>query len=421
MNQKVLVSLMVIGIVGAVAGGSTLAVFSDSETSSNNLFTAGAIDLKIDWNESYNGEKIEDQPLTDDPGPIFQLNDVKPGDTGEATISFHVYDNPAWIWFRLNVTKDDDNGNTEPELVVDSQDDPNDDFDGELFQNLNFTLWYDDGDNVFEEDETRISTTTTPQGETCEFVDLDVGLTLDESGSMGGSKIDNAKNGSKVLVDTLSAQDQSALISFDGSATLRQELTTNKTAVKNAIDALTAGGSTDIADGVERTHTELINGTNARGNVTKVMVVLSDGQSNAQDAIAAANASQDDGIRVITIAYGSGADFQTLEAMASSPGDAYNASETDVSQVFSDVSQEICTPTGEQEVSLQDGILLDADASTDEPDAFVNSTTRYIGFRWELPFHVGNMVQTDMVQTDMDFYAEQRRNNPNPQNPWTGS
>jgi len=48
MNKKILISLMAIVIVAGAAVWGTTAYFSDTETSTGNTFTAGAIDLKID-------------------------------------------------------------------------------------------------------------------------------------------------------------------------------------------------------------------------------------------------------------------------------------------------------------------------------------------------------------------------------------
>ena len=245
MNTRILASLMVIGVAAAVAGGSTLALFNDTETSQSNVFTAGAIDLKIDWNESYNGVDMGSQNLTDNPGSIFNLGDVKPGDEGEATISLHVFDNPGYIWMRLQPTMDDDNGNSEPELEVDDPDDPQDMFDGELRENLLFTLWYDDGDNIYEPEngeqliEIGGDTQICRPGET-----LDVALVMDVSGSMdtidsgNQTRLDAAKDGSEILIDSLNNTDQSALVSFTTTANVVEELTTNKTAVKDAINGL---------------------------------------------------------------------------------------------------------------------------------------------------------------------------------------
>lgn len=46
-----------------------------------------------------------------------------------------------------------------------------------------------------------------------------------------------------------------------------------------------------------------------------------------------------------------------------------------------------------------------------------NCTLYYYGVSWEVPLSVGNEIQTDMVEFDVIFYAEQYRNNSNPQPP----
>jgi len=46
--KKILLSIATLGVAGAVVIGGTTAIFSDSEVSTGNTFTAGAIDLQID-------------------------------------------------------------------------------------------------------------------------------------------------------------------------------------------------------------------------------------------------------------------------------------------------------------------------------------------------------------------------------------
>jgi len=54
--KKILTSLSIIGLVGAMAIGATMSYFSDTETSAGNIFTAGDLDLKVDHKyASYNG------------------------------------------------------------------------------------------------------------------------------------------------------------------------------------------------------------------------------------------------------------------------------------------------------------------------------------------------------------------------------
>jgi len=149
MNRRILASFMVIGLVAAGAGLSTTALFNDTETSADNQFTAGELDLRVDWEESYNGEHVETQELTNDPGTIFDFEDLKPGDYGEATVSLHLEDNPGWIWMKLNQTSNWDNACTEPEHNAEGTCGS----EGELDEELEFTIWSDDGDNELQEDE----------------------------------------------------------------------------------------------------------------------------------------------------------------------------------------------------------------------------------------------------------------------------
>ncbi len=421
---------MVIGIVGVAAASGTMAYFSDEETSEDNVFTAGAVDLTVGWNESYNheDESVQDVSLTDlDGEPIFDLGDVKPGDRGEATLHLDIDDNPAWLSMRGNVTENAENTCTEPEEAVDDSCADPGHWDGELAENVNVKLWYDDadgdgatpGDNEHQDGERIIFG---GEGEVCEEVGgkLDVALVLDRSGSMDGDRITEAKEGSKNLVDSLGSSDQSAVVSFANDETLDQELTFNKTEAKNAIDSISAGGGTDMEDGVTAAHTELVNGTNARQDATKVMVILGDGDVNAEEE---AQAAKDDGIRVITISL-AGAD-EEMEDMASSEDDAHVADTADdLEGVFDDISGTICETQAGTLADLGDhienGELLDgAESDGDgDPEAYSPGTS-YIGFEWWVDGDVGNEIQTDSAAFDLQFYAEQRRHNDNPQNPWT--
>ncbi len=188
---KILSSAAIIGVVGALVIGGTQAFFSDEEASTGNVFAAGAIDLRIDNHAWYNGLECTDEGRDEgdyvwqDPGGnagndpylqslvgtpcqstwdlkdldsgdlFFNLQDLKPGDWEEDTISIHVDNNDAWVCANLKVTSDDDMSSTEPELEDnDTEEDPQDTWDGELGQELNFIFWADDGDNVYESDET---------------------------------------------------------------------------------------------------------------------------------------------------------------------------------------------------------------------------------------------------------------------------
>ena len=45
--KKILLSVLTIALVAVVAAGATQALFSDTEESTGNTFTAGTLDLKV--------------------------------------------------------------------------------------------------------------------------------------------------------------------------------------------------------------------------------------------------------------------------------------------------------------------------------------------------------------------------------------
>ena len=86
--KKIIMSLAMIAAVGAIVVGATGAFFSDTETSTNNTFTAGTIDISVDgqnpWNKSW--ENYLDKPC--------QTNYMK-------FVVENVGENPANLWKRL--------------------------------------------------------------------------------------------------------------------------------------------------------------------------------------------------------------------------------------------------------------------------------------------------------------------------------
>lgn len=153
--KRIIISLVIIVAVGSIVIVGTRAFFSDTETSTDNVFTAGAIDLQIDNESYYNGIFQQDtswslKDLTIE--KFFNFTDVKPNDFGEDTISLHVNTNDAWVCADVKLTSNNDNG------LTDNEEEDGDTTDGvgngELANAINFIWWADDGDNVLENDET---------------------------------------------------------------------------------------------------------------------------------------------------------------------------------------------------------------------------------------------------------------------------
>lgn len=181
--KKILLSSGLIVFMAAVVMSATGAFFSDTETSTGNTFTAGALDLKVDSQSHFNGlvcvvngqESTWQVPQGGQPvGPehypqpgmpctgtwaesdliedslafrFFNFDDLKPGDDGENTISLHVTDNDAWGCFIVDRVSDLDINCTEPEsedaddvsCVADIA------AEGELGAALTFDAWLDEG------------------------------------------------------------------------------------------------------------------------------------------------------------------------------------------------------------------------------------------------------------------------------------
>lgn len=167
-----------IAAVAAIGIGATTAFFADTETSTGNTFTAGAIDLTVDSTAHYDGlicvanidapgyhwalenaQVPSTRPdlidkacggswLLTNLGPtnqFFNISDLKPGDQGENTISLHVDNNDAYACADVRITSNAENSVLQPEIAVGDSTTTVGNFDGELAQNVNFFAWADNG------------------------------------------------------------------------------------------------------------------------------------------------------------------------------------------------------------------------------------------------------------------------------------
>ena len=140
------------------------AFFYRTEATGFTFAMGNGFNLRIDSHALYNGVV---QPgstwalknLVPGVDKFFNITDVKPGDHGENTISFHV-NKEAWICLDFENLKQKENGRNEPEEHEDASGGTNQ---GELAAKTEFFAWYDDGDDVFEIGELPIFGSSTPQ------------------------------------------------------------------------------------------------------------------------------------------------------------------------------------------------------------------------------------------------------------------
>jgi len=170
----------------------------------------------------------------------------------------------------------------------------------------------------------------------------DVVLVIDHSGSMAGAKMDAAKDAAKAFVDFMDlGQDRVGVAAFNQAARLAQPLSGNATNIRQAIDALVAGGGTDIAAGLDTARLELT-GPRRRASAASVIVLLTDGISPAPPAGRAADQAKLEGARVFAIGVGDGVNDALLRAVASAPGDYYFApGPADLEGIYRTVAQRI--------------------------------------------------------------------------------
>ncbi|MBT9316751.1 vWA domain-containing protein [Leptothoe spongobia] len=107
---------------------------------------------------------------------------------------------------------------------------------------------------------------------------LNLCLILDQSGSMGGTPIKTVRTAAQKIVDNLSPQDRISIISFDHEAqvVVPNQLATDPTAIKQAIEGIRAGGGTAIDEGLKLGVTEIAKGKT--GTVSQIFL-LTDGEN----------------------------------------------------------------------------------------------------------------------------------------------
>ncbi len=139
-----------------------LAAYGLSGRPGGTTFASGSFNLKIDSFAIYNGAVVPSatwglRNLIPGSDKFFDIADVKPGDSGENTISLHVNED-AWMCLAFSNLTNKENGQNEPEALVDPTPHSNS---GELTAGMEFFAWHDDGDNAFEVGEAPIFGTST--------------------------------------------------------------------------------------------------------------------------------------------------------------------------------------------------------------------------------------------------------------------
>ncbi|MCO8122243.1 VWA domain-containing protein [Stieleria sp. TO1_6] len=146
-------------------------------------------------------------------------------------------------------------------------------------------------------------------------------LVIDKSGSMGGQKIELAKDAARAAVELLGPRDSIGVIAFDGAAYTVSELrsTADKGQIIDAISTIEASGGTNMYPGMA----DALEALRAATAKLKHVILMTDGVSSPGDFQGAASDMSANRITLSTVALGQGASEDLLEELAQIGGGRY--------------------------------------------------------------------------------------------------
>ena len=420
---------------------------------------------------SNNGDTMGEEA----PKSLVALEDVKPGDFGEVTFSFHLCDNPGYVWLAGELGSASENGFTEPESLVDEDDDV------ELLDAIKTVWWYDArGDNVIQTcDDDRFYLTDSVAGENTPTRLFEVVLSggdadlteiwEDDTGNYNQTDaIATTLNGDAVLLFDKDSHHLGEYTIGDGMFTDYGEITDAPSGVVLAGQApdgtywlasqdddklylvdpsgpsVTEMGDTGIdlegADLVFAFDGTLYIWTSADGQqgLYKVDDPMSDttaapldeaniGDSEFITGLAIKNngtgnllGSNRDANTIVEIDRTDGSTVASYPMMLDGEDYEYDYGDMATGKFCGEVFHRGTLGGDLAALSAGNGVPLDGNLATpfdelsDDPtmrEPFVPSVDHYIGFAWYVPPEVGNEIQGDSVMFDLGFYTEQYRHN----------
>jgi Mg-chelatase subunit ChlD len=175
---------------------------------------------------------------------------------------------------------------------------------------------------------------------------------------------DLVKAASKSFVDRLKEGDRAAIVRFGSYAELTQNLTSNKTLVKNAIDNIGSEGGTAINTGISTATQNLISSGNP--NSLKIITILTDGQNDAgpNPVIASIQQAKDLNYTIFTIGMTNFVDEATLKTIATKPEYYYYSDFNMLDEIYQQLSEKIISISQTKTVGISFIILFLNDKSS---------------------------------------------------------
>ncbi|MBX3269600.1 MAG: VWA domain-containing protein [Sandaracinaceae bacterium] len=224
-------------------------------------------------------------------------------------------------------------------------------------------------------------TLAAPEGLEDQIADKDVTLVLDRSGSMAGEAIVNARLAAIDVLRRLAPGDRVNVIAFDDDvdplyARPRALARGVREEAIRYVSELRAGGGTDIAFALSRAFASQHDGEGR----PRVVIFMTDGQSDATAALAAAAREQRD-VRVFTVGLGQGVNRALLSRLAAEKRgtstfiDRASSIERDVGHLYAQIARPLLV-----DVSVEvEGGVASRIYPRSVPDVFVDDELVIVG------------------------------------------
>jgi Ca-activated chloride channel homolog len=176
------------------------------------------------------------------------------------------------------------------------------------------------------------------------FLNFDISLVVDRSGSMQGQKLIDLKNAVKAFVDELKLTDgeeKLALSSYASTSKVEVNLTFNYNSVLAKSNALSADGMTAIGKGLYD-GLDVVTGSGKRNLAMPVIVLMTDGVHNTGvEPIVPAKEAAAENIPVYTISFGNDADIKRMQDVAEATGGKHYHPKTgaELTAVFREIAR----------------------------------------------------------------------------------
>jgi hypothetical protein len=144
-----------------------------------------------------------------------------------------------------------------------------------------------------------------------------------------------------------------AIVKFDLIGELVYPLTRQFDAAKRSLDQIGRGSFTALDIGLDRGWQELM-GENRNPNAAMILIIVSDGESSWNEAVRAAQAAKDTGIRVVSVGIGTQVNTELMIKIASSADDYFLSSTGEgLQSVYLNIARQIRRAIGATNVRIQ--------------------------------------------------------------------